>query len=42
MIVDATAQNPNGSCEVVNRERRLKKGEDAPEEAEPREDVSGG
>jgi Ca2+-binding RTX toxin-like protein len=41
-IIDATAQNPNGSCEVVNRERRGKKGDDAREEAEPREDVSGG
>jgi len=40
-IIDATAQNPNGSCEVVNRDRRVKKGADAPEEAEPREDVSG-
>ena len=41
VIVDATAQNPNGSCEVVNRDRRVKKGADAQEEAEPREDVSG-
>ena len=39
VIVDATAQNRNGSCEVVNRDRRVKRGADAPEEAEPREDV---
>ena len=31
VIADATAQNPNGSCEVVNRARREKKGEDAAE-----------
>ena len=36
----ATAQNPNGSCEVVNRERRAKKGEDQRESADPTEDVS--
>ena len=26
VIADATAQNPNGSCEVVNRERRAEEG----------------
>ena len=41
VIVDATAQNPNGSCEVVNRERRGKKGDDAPRRNGTAEDVSG-
>jgi hypothetical protein len=36
VIVDATAQNPNGSCEVVNR-RAPKPHEDKPENATPPE-----
>jgi Ca2+-binding RTX toxin-like protein len=39
-IADASMQNPNGSCEVVNRERRAKKGEDQRESVDPHEDVS--
>ena len=33
VIADATAQNPNGSCEVVNRQPRAKKGENEREDA---------
>jgi Ca2+-binding RTX toxin-like protein len=41
-IADASMQNANGSCEVVNRERRAKKGEDQRESVDPSEDVSPG
>jgi hypothetical protein len=37
VIADATPQNANGSCEVVNRQRRAKKGENETEEATPKE-----
>ena len=35
VIADATAQNPNGSCEVVNRQPRAKKGENETEDTTP-------
>ena len=38
VIVDATPQNPNGSCEVVNRER-AEEGRGPAESADPTEDV---
>jgi Ca2+-binding RTX toxin-like protein len=43
VIADATAQNPNGSCEVVNRQPRAKRGEDQREDSTPStpSDVSG-
>jgi Ca2+-binding RTX toxin-like protein len=43
VIVDATAENANGSCEVVNRQPRAKKGENETEDATPTtpSDVSG-
>ena len=43
VIADATAQNPNGSCEVVNRQPRAKKGENTTEDSTPStpSDVSG-
>jgi Ca2+-binding RTX toxin-like protein len=43
VISDATAQNPNGSCEVVNRQRRAKRGESEREDSTPKEpsNVSG-
>jgi Ca2+-binding RTX toxin-like protein len=43
VIIDATAQNPNGSCEVVNRQKRAKKGEAEKEDSTPAtpRDVSG-
>ncbi len=43
VISDATAQNANGSCEVVNRQPRAKKGENEKEDSTPStpSDVSG-
>jgi hypothetical protein len=39
-IADASMQNRNGSCEVVNRERRVKKGDDQRESVDRTENVS--
>ena len=40
VISDATAQNPNGSCEVVNRQPRAKKGENETEDTTPSDAVA--
>ena len=43
VVADATQQNPNGSCEVINRQPRAKRGENAKEDTTPSSpsDVSG-